>query len=245
MLIRLLPILAIAAALFPATGAEALTVTPVQLELAAAGAKSRATVSVVNNSSAPLPVEAVIEAVNLDETGVPKPAGATEDFLVMPPQALIAPGATQNFRVQWLGEPGLETSRSFMLYMNQIPVKMPKGKSGVQVVMSMGVMINVAAAEGAPSLRLVGTGITNDRTGARRPVITVENPSNMHALLPQSTIRLAGGGWSTTLTPAMLDDSMGIGLVQPGKRRKFVLPVELPANVNSVQASLEMGPRRK
>lgn len=243
--IRLLPILAIAAALLPPTAAQALTVTPVQLELAAAGSQSRATVSVVNNSATPLPIEAVIEAVNLDETGVPKPAGGTEDFLIMPPQALIPPGATQNFRVQWLGEPGLDTSRSFMLYMNQVPVKMPKGKSGVQVVMSMGVMINVAAAQGVPSLRLVGTGVTNDKSGARRPVITVENPSNVHALLPQSTIRLAGGGWSTTLTPAMLDDRLGIGLVQPGKRRRFVLPVELPANVNTVQASVEMAPRRK
>lgn len=225
-------------------GVHALSISPTQVELVSAGSHNRAQITVINTSSEPLPVEAVIQSISLDETGVAKPVKATDEFLVMPPQALIAPGATQNFRIQWLGDPMLGSSQSYMLYMNQIPIKLPQGRSGVQVVMSMGVMINVAPPQGAPALQVVDTGVATDRHGKRRPTLTVQNPSKVHALLPQSTIRLAAGGWSSTLTPGLLSETIGIGLVQPGKRRKFVLPVELPAGVANVQVSLEMVQKR-
>ncbi|MEQ1576202.1 MAG: fimbria/pilus periplasmic chaperone [Hyphomicrobium sp.] len=220
--------------------AQAMTVSPMQVEMISAGKYSHAQVSVVNTSDQPLPVEAVIQRLTLDEAGRPKTSKAGEEFLVMPPQAMIPPGATQNFRVQWLGDPMMAQSQSFLLYMNQIPVKLPAGKSGVQVVMSMGVMINVAPPQGTPSMKVVQTGIATDKNGKRFPTITVENTSTIHALLPQATINLVSGNWSSTLTPRSIGDRIGIGLVQPGKRRKFTLPVELPAGVSNIQASLEL-----
>lgn len=220
--------------------AQAMTVSPMQVEMISAGKYSHAQVSVVNTSDQPLPVEAVIQRLTLDEAGRPKTSKAGEEFLVMPPQAMIPPGATQNFRVQWLGDPMMAQSQSFLLYMNQIPVKLPAGKSGVQVVMSMGVMINVAPPQGTTSMKVVQTGIATDKNGKRFPTITVENTSTIHALLPQATINLVSGNWSSTLTPRSIGDRIGIGLVQPGKRRKFTLPVELPASVSNIQASLEL-----
>ena len=110
--------------------------------------------------------------------------------------------------------------------------------------MSLGVMVNVAPPTGEPSLKVVTTGVTTDKSGRRHPTVTLQNPGKVHALLPQATVRLSGAGWSETLTPARLSETLGSGLVQPGKRRKFVLPVDLPAGVGSVQASLELGPRR-
>jgi len=226
--------------LFSAIAAQAMTVSPLQVEMISVGKRSHAQVSVVNNSNEPLPIEAVIHRMTLDENGKSKTVKAGEDFLIMPPQALIPPGATQNFRVQWLGEPMLAKSQSFLLFINQIPVKLPQGTRGVQVVMGMGVMINVAPAEGTPAMKIVSTGITTDKAGRRAPLITVENTSNVHALLPKATINLASGAWSSTLTPSTHSDRIGIGLVQPGQRRKFTLPVELPASVSSVQASLSL-----
>lgn len=223
----------------------AVTVSPMQVEMVSAGSRSHAQVSVVNNATEPLPVEAVIHKLTLDETGKQHMARAGDDFLVMPPQALIPPGATQNFRVQWLGEPMMGRSESFMMLINQIPLKLPQGKARVQVVMSMGVMINVAPPAGAPSLRVVASGVTTGKDGKRMPTITVENPSPVHALLPDATIHLDAGSWSATLTPNQIADRIGIGLVQPGKRRKFTLPVEVPPGVTRVQTSLELTPRRR
>jgi fimbrial chaperone protein len=220
--------------------AQAMTVSPMQVEMTAVGKRSHAQVSVINNSDKPLPVEAVMQRLTIDEAGRQSSAKAGDEFLIMPPQAIIPPGGTQNFRVQWLGDPAMDQSQSFMLYMNQIPVKLPEVKSGIQVVMSMGVMINVAPAAGSPSMKVVATGVAQGKAGKRYPTITVENTSKVHALLTQSTISLTAVGWSNTLTPRSIGDQVGIGLVQPGHRRKFTLPVELPASVSSVQASLEM-----
>jgi fimbrial chaperone protein len=240
---RFLALIQVLAVLAPFSAADAMTVAPIQVEMIAAGARSHAQITVVNNSAQPLPVEVTLQRATLDEAGVPKRSPAGDEFLVMPQQALIAPGATQKFRVQWLGDPLIEQSQSFLLYVNQIPVKMPQGKSGVQMVASMGVMINVAPPQGAPALKVVGTGVVTDKAGKRRPTITVQNPSRVHALLPQSTIHLNSGSWASTLSPRQLSERIGIGLVQPGKRRRFVLPVDLPAGVTSVQASLEMLPK--
>ncbi len=219
---------------------QAMTVSPMQVEMVSVGKQSHARVSVVNNSKNPLPVEAMIAKLSLDEAGKQKSVKGGDDFLVMPPQAMIPPGATQIFRIQWLGDPALARSESFMLYINQIPVKQPAGKNGLQFVMSIGAMVNVAPADGIPQLKVVSTGVTTGKNGKRYPSITVENPSNTHALLPRATVHLASGNWSSTLTPNLIADRVGIGLVQPGRRRKFTLPIELPATVARVNASVEM-----
>ena len=227
-----------------ATSAAAMTVTPTHVELNSTGSRSRTLITVVNPSTRPLPVEAVMMRATLDDTGVPQTTKSGEDFLIMPPQALIPPGATQNFRIQWLGDPLIETSQTFMLYMTQIPVQLPQTATAVQVVMSIGVMINVAPPRGVPNLQVVDTGVVTDRQGKRHPTLTVLNPSKVHALLPQSTITLTSANWSQTITSGTLTERIGIGLVQPGRRRTFVLPVDLPSVAASVQARIDFKPTR-
>lgn len=242
----LLAVSSLLAAPFGATPANAVNVTPIHIEMNSAGSGSRAQVTVTNPSRAPLPIEIAAKSMELDERGKQSFGKAAEEFLVFPPQALIQPGATQTFRLQWVGEPQLPKSRSFMIYVNQIPVKMPKGQSGVQVVMSFGVQVNVAPPRGIAKLSLVGTGIDTDpKSGKRRPTITVSNSSNTHGLLPDAAVRVSGGGWSHAFTRQELDEKVGIGLVQPGKRRRFILPVDLPAGVTKVEATLDYRPKRR
>jgi len=223
--------------------APAMTVSPTQVEMVSIGAAAHARITVTNTDDEPLAVEAILNRATLDEAGVPTTSPAGDDFLVMPSQAIIAPGATQNFRIQWLGEPMLETSQTYLLYMSQIPVKR-RGNSIVQVVVSIGVMINVAPPQGAPSLRVASTGIVSDGRGGRYPVVTVENPSLIHALFPQSSVQLSSGSWSETVPSGFLSEKIGIGLVQPGHRRRFILPVALPPGVTSVRANLNFRPTR-
>lgn len=219
--------------------AFAMTVTPTQIEMTSAGRASRGAITVANNSSAPLAVELVAKLATLDENGVPKAESANDEFLIMPPQAMIQPGATQNFRIQWLGEPLIEASKTFLIYVNQIPVKMTRKTSAVQVVFGMGVMVNVAPPRGQASLEVVRTDITTDSRGRRRPILTVFNPSNVHALFPRATVQVSDGSWSETITSGQLAQSIGIGLVQPGHRRRFVLPALLPPDVKSVKTSIQ------
>lgn len=231
-------------AVLSANPVRAMSVTPIQVEMLSAGGP-RAQVTVTNDAKEPLPVEVVLERLTLDENGGRKTAKAGDNFLVFPPQAMIAPGSSQVFRLQWVGEPEVAESQSFLMSVNQVPVKLPKGQSAVQIVMSFGVVVNVAPPKGSPALRIVESGVTTDkRTGKRHPTVTLENPSKVHALLPDGTLRLTGGGWSHTMGPREIGEKVGIGLVQPGKKRKFVLPVELPGNVASVQVALDYKPKR-
>jgi fimbrial chaperone protein len=217
----------------------AMSLSPTQVEMTSVGKASQARIVVVNNSPKPLPVEATMKRAILNEAGIAQTTEATDDFLVMPAQALIPPGASQVFRIQWLGEPLLAESQSYLLYMNQIPVKFSKSDSRLQVVFSMAAMINVAPPQGESNLRVVEAGVTIDAAGHRRPKLTVENMSNVHALLPRTTIRVVGGGWSETLTPGLLSQNIGIGLVQPGRRRTFVLPATVPPGVSRLQVELQ------
>ncbi len=221
------------------SAAQAMSVTPIHVEMISAGSTSRNQVTVHNNGKDPLPVETGLERMALDENGNRKMVKAGDEFLVFPPQAIIPPGGTQVFRLQWVGEPMLAQSQSYMLSVSQVPVKLPQGQSKLQVVMSFGVVVNVAPPQAAPSLKVVGSGLTTDAKGHRRAFVTVENPTKFHALLPDGKLSLAGPGWQHTLSSTEMREKLGIGLVQPGKRRRFVLPIDLPASVGSVQASLD------
>lgn len=219
--------------------AAAMTLSPTQVEMTSIGKTSQARIVVTNNSAQPLPVEATLKRATLDEAGIAHTTEAGDDFLVMPPQALIPPGGSQVFRIQWLGEPLLGESQSYFLYINQLPVKFAKSDSRLQVVFSMAAMINVAPPQGEPKLRVVDAGVATDAAGNRRPRLTVENTSNVHALLPRSTIRIASGAWSEALTPGQLSQNIGIGLVQPGRRRTFILPARVPPGVSRLQVELQ------
>jgi fimbrial chaperone protein len=237
-------ILALGIATLSAIPANAMSVSPSLVEMTTTGSGQGRQISVVNDSAKPLPVEIVISRMELTETGetITKPAG--DEFLVFPPQALVRPGATQNFRIQWVGDPQIKQSQSYVFSVNQVPVRMPEGKSGVQVVFNFATIVNVAPPAGQPAVSLVSAGLGKDEKGTTRPALTVKNPGNVHAKLTDATIRLAAGSWSTVLRPDQLRQSMGIGLIQPGKTRRFLLPVDIPANAGQLTASIDYKPAK-
>ena len=112
--------------------------------------------------------------------------------------------------------------------------------------MSFGVQINVAPPQGSPELKVVGTGTETDKkTGKRHPTITVQNPTKSSRAAAAVDHQAFGRGRGRRRsTHSFLREKVGIGLVQPGKKRKFILPVDLPANVSQVQASLDFKPKR-
>jgi P pilus assembly chaperone PapD len=237
------------AATVPLTAAQAMSVSPIEVEMSSVGSKSRAQITVVNDGSEPLPVEAVLQELNLNEHGEKKLTVAGDDFLVFPMQAMIAPGGMQVFRMQWVGEPELPASKTFLMSVNQVPVRMKGSRSEVQVVIGLGVVINVAPPTGVAKIRVLRTGVVSDPVSRKRhPTITVENVGAVHALLSSATIsisgRNSGSGWSTIIPSGRLQAKLGMGLIQPGKRRTFTLPIDLPSSVDDVVASIELKLKR-
>jgi P pilus assembly chaperone PapD len=224
--------------------ASAMSVRPVVLDMAVSGRDARASIQVINDGAKPMPVEFEIFKIDLDAKGekLEKPAG--DEFLVFPPQAIVPPGATQVFRVQWAGNADLKTSQSYIFSVNQIPVKLKKEQSGVQLVFNFAVIVNVAPPGGHALLKQVKSEIGKDEHGVRRPVLIVENPGNMHAYLSEASIRIEGGNFRRSIPAADLRQLIGLGLVQPGKRRRFILPVDLPPAVAQITTALEYIPKQ-
>jgi fimbrial chaperone protein len=234
-------ITAIAIALLPLSAASAMSVEPLLLDIASAGKGVQQSFKVDNNSTAPLPVEIAVSRIEFGPNGEQTSQRAGQEFLIYPPQAIIAAGASQVFRVQWIGEPDLANSRSYRFDVSQVPVKLPKETSGIQIVLNFGVTVNVAPAGGKSDIQVLSAApVVKD--GKRFAALTVKNPGSKHAYLRQSVIDLSGGGWSAQMTSAAVGQQVGLGIVQPGKERRFILPVEVPANVSAIKATVKYDP---
>lgn len=237
-LVRFLLILATAIAILPAN-VRAMSVTPVVVEMTSAGTHSRASLQVINNAAKPLPVEIEISRVELGPNGEQSLKRADADFRVFPAQAMVPPGATQVFRLQWAGEPNLAMSQSYIFSVNQLPVKLARPVSGVNVVFNFATVVNVAPLQGERQLALVSSSVARDKSGRSRPALVISNQGNVHARLSDATVKLQRGAWSRTLKPDEIRQVVGIGLVQPRKQRRFLLPVDLPPGSGQVAAQID------
>lgn len=231
--------------------AIAMSVNPVVLDMKAAGSQTRTQINVINTLTYELPVEITINEIVMDENGktTAKKAGA-ENFLIFPPQALIKSGATQVFRVQWVGEPDIAESKTYMFSVAQLPVELDKGVNGIQLLYNFQVVANVAPAKAKPELSLLGTDIKVDDKGVPHPVLSVQNSGAAHAYVSATRLKLemldkAGKSiWKQTYEPSELGQTLGLGLVQPGKKRNLVLPFKLPQKDGTIKASFRYIGRR-
>lgn len=222
-----------------ASVASAMSVEPLLLDLSTVGKGARQSFKVTNDGGKPLPVEISTFRLELNGDGEQATRLDEESFLIYPAQAMIAPGASQVFRVQWIGEPELAQSQSYRFSVAQVPVKLPEGKSGIQIVMNFGITVNVAPPGGSSDIVVLGAEPVTGKEGKRVTALRVKNPGNIHAYLQRSEIRLSGDGWSAALTSGQIAQTLGLGIVQPGKERRFILPVEVPANISRIEAFVE------
>lgn len=219
----------------------AMTVTPLQHEMTSAGKFNRSVFRVVNTSKKPLPIELKVLRVFLDQNGKITRTPADDDFYVFPPQRMIASGAAQNFRIQWAGNPSITQSQSYIIEVNQVPVGVSEDvRLGIETVMSYAIPVNVRPMAGQPKLSLLKTESARDHKGKLRPALTLKNSGNVHARLSDTLIILSADGWSKKLTPDYLRPNLGVGLIQPGKSRRIVLPVELPQNIRNLKATVTL-----
>lgn len=215
------------------TRAEAMSLTPMNLELTAAGKRAHAQFQVGNDSPAPLPIEITFERLSYGENGERHTAKAGDDLAVFPATALIPPGGTQTFRLQWVGPPDLAKSQSFVVTARQLPVKLKNdGQARVQVVTAFGAIVNVAPVAGVADLKIVSSAPAKTAQGKPAVSLLVENPTNVHALLSNAELRVG----SQTVNSESIRTLVGIGVVEPRKRRRFLVPLQGPA---SGVASLE------
>lgn len=235
------------AAILPVSPAVAMTVQPVVVDLEVAGRGMSQVVTVENTFATQLPVELTVQQLELTENGVQQTHVDPGDLLVFPPQALIEPGQTQTFRVQYVGDPELARSKHYYITVAQLPVKLPEGQSGIQILYNFQVLVSVAPAGAKPDLAITSTEVGHNAEGKPVPVITVQNSSNAHGYLSNGQLRIVArkpGGeqvLNRSISGAEIQQTIGFGLIGGGQTRKITVPVELPSDDAVVEATYTPG----
>ena len=232
--------IAVAAALSAsfAFAAHATGISPLNLEMSAAGTGARSQFAIDNTSAVPMPVEITIQKLAYTEDGKDTLTKGGDDLLITPATALIPPGSKQTFRVQWVGAPDLAASQSFLLMASQLPVRDKSGHSVVQVVTGFGAILNVAPVKGAADLKLVNAAPAKLPDGKPALSILVANPTSTHALISNATLHVDG----QTVNAETMRVRVGIGVVEPGKRRRFLVPLEAAATATKVSLDYMSAP---
>jgi fimbrial chaperone protein len=228
---------------------EAMTVQPVIVDLTPAGRKATALVSVENTSTDPLPVELRIAEAILDANGVSISPTPSEDLLIFPPQAIIAPGATQSFRIQYIGEPEMAKSRHYYVTVAQLPVQLPEGTSAIQIVYNFNVIVSVAAPGQVARISALGGEITRNSEGKPVAAFVATNSGLNYDYLINGRLRFvqkdATGKeiFRKTLTGQEIQQTIGFGLIGPEISRRIVTAIELPSAEGSL--NVEFTPDRR
>jgi P pilus assembly chaperone PapD len=224
----------------------AMTVQPVILDLKTLGRDTGGQIRVENTGTTPLPVEIrLVDAELLPDT-VKASDRLTEDLIAIPSQAIIPPGATQAFRVQYIGDPEVPQSRHFYAEVAQQPVEVPGGQSTIQVLYNFQAMVNVASATaGDPVLTVEGAEIVHPAPDApARIAFTVHNAGDNYGYLSNGSVKLvqrnAAGEeiFQRTLNSSDVQQMIGFGLVGPETSRKFVAPIDLESADGTAEVKL-------
>ena len=228
-----------------AIAAGAMSVQPVVIDLRMAGRDMSAPVRVENTGPNPLPVEIRIVETDFSLDTVRASDRVSEDVMAFPPQAIIPPGETQVFRVQYVGDPDSDRSRHFYAEVAQLPVELPEGQSAIQILYNFQVMVNVASLSGGnPQLSVESAEIVQNDQGRSVVAFTVRNSALNHGYLSSGRLTVVhrdAAGEETmrrTLSPNDIQQTIGYGLIGPDMSRRFTSPIEVEGPAGSVEVTL-------
>lgn len=225
--------------------AWAMRVSPMVSELTTTGAGSTARIEVGNIGAAALPFETRITRIEFSDDGELIETPADEDFLVFPPQGLVPVGGRQVVRVQWVGEPQIDVSRAYYLWVRQLPVATEPhppedgGAVSVSVLYTMKSLIVVAPPGAQADVQVISVvpamvtpptpEIDPSLTGGVAPPapeaepgleVTVKNAGKRYALMSGATWTISGtdvNGQSYTLVMngQQVSETVGVGYLAP------------------------------
>ena len=236
-----------AAALLIVGVVAAMTVQPVVVDMSMTGRQMSAPVRVENNGPNPLPVEVRLVETDFAVDAVGASDRLSDDIIAFPPQAIIPPGETQVFRLQYVGDPGADRSKHYYAEVAQLPVELPEGQSAIQILYNFQVMVNVASpTAGDAALTIESAEIVQNAEGKNMAAFTVRNSGRNYGYLSSGNLTIrhtdAAGNETVrrTLTGNEIQQMIGFGLVGPEMTRRFVSPVEVGSADGQVEATLQM-----
>ncbi len=208
-------------------GSLAFEVKPLVHDLEPVGRSSTTTIVVTNPSDQPLPIEITVNQRVFDDAGIQALVSADDDFLVFPPFASVAPGATQSIRIQWLGEPELAESQSYYANVAQLPVTPPSGSPAqLQYVLAFNVAVHVSPKGSEASIVVVDTELEQGADGRTFVIAGIENTGTRYTYASRLALDLTSPGNQRTIAPGDILALELDTLLPPGVTKTLRIPVE-------------------
>lgn len=224
-----------------ATAAWAMSVSPVVVDLQPAGRRASQVVTIENRYARPITLEMRVQRAEYTDDGVRGTGELSDDLVVFPPQVIIPANGTQAVRVQYVGDPAITRGRHYFATIAQLPVEMPEGQSGVQLLYNFQVVVGVNPVGVRPAITVESANIiTETGDGQPRLGLVLSNPSEAYGYLSGGSLRIvqrnAAGAivLERTLSPEQVTQEIGYGLVGPGQTRRITTPIILPEAGGSV-----------
>lgn len=236
---------------------QAIQVKPMIFDMSTAGSNSHQTITVTNDQSKPIPVEVVINLLDIGPNGESiRTPGGEDDLLVFPPQTVIPPNSTQTFRVQWIGD-NIRESRGYNISINEVPIreninvtsKKQQGKQDLNLNIAFNFLLaaiiqpamnsDSEVKQESQSFKIHKVELAKNDRGQPCVALTIENLGRIHNYLANSTLKLRARDWSRELVKDEIRNLAGPGLVLPKHTRRIIIPIDdLPKNPGNITANI-------
>ncbi|WP_306250641.1 fimbria/pilus periplasmic chaperone [Parvularcula sp. IMCC14364] len=197
-----------------------------RVTLSSSSGESAGVIRVRNTRPTDLPVEILVEKRLIAEDGTQTFVPADDDFIVFPPQALIAPQSTQSIRVQYIGEPSMAETIAYVMKVAEVPV-VQEDATGITVAYNFGVALYIRADNPNATLTLSSIEKTDDN----KLDFAIRNSGNDYGTTVGKTVvvETAHGRKQIDLT----GKGVGNPLIPPNSVRTFSLDIgELDQDIN-------------
>ncbi len=213
------------------TQASALEVSPLVHEIDSNGRGSSSRLLIINSSDSQLPLTMSIHRINFSADGKYKLTEEEEDILVFPPAVLMRPGASQVVRLQWVGEPQLSVSRSYLINISQPAVALKQQPhNGLMLMLTFNILVHVASPKSQPSLQVKSVERRESKTGTTIHAI-VRNVGTKYSYISDAKLSITvGDKLLTVIQPGVLRERGEDVFLPPYSRRTVLIPVKGKGN---------------
>ncbi|MGR5119698.1 hypothetical protein ACPV5L_13075 [Vibrio astriarenae] len=197
---------------------EAYSVQPMVSEISPAGSSSQLMMQVENTGSTPLELQIDPYQLKFDEQQKEQLVEAFEDILVIPPTTIIQPGKFQSILVRYIGDPTINSSKSYRIVFDQAEVQNPldKGRSSVKVKYQFLTLLNVKPANSSPDIKHERTYTENGKW-----FLELTNNGTSYARLSRMEWKVGSPGSLLAISANDIRSHVSGNLLLPQQTRSF------------------------
>jgi fimbrial chaperone protein len=211
-----------AAVLFRPAPAEAFQLVPITQDFDPAGRGANKTFRLENPDAREATILLKVTTRKMDLDGH-ETAEESDDFIVFPTEAIVAPGGVQIVRVQYVGPTNLTQEVPYRIIAEGAPITSAPGQaSQILIAVRYAGTVYVTPKDAKPQVVLESAG-PSAGAGPHQMEVILHNEGNAHGLLVDPVLTVAKGGVTRNLSGDALRAIAGENVL-PGNRRRFLIP---------------------